>query len=458
MELREYVRILRRNWAIIVAVTLLGVGVAAAWSLSRTPEYRAQSTVFVSSQAGESIAELEQGSSFTQSRVATYANLVTTPIVLDPAVETLDVDVESADLAAHVRATVVPNTSLITIAVTDTDPERAADTANAVAASLAATVEALESADGSGGTPSPVRLTPVHAARAPQSPSGPNVRLDLLIGGLIGAAVGMGAVVLRTALDTRISSARDLVAVSDRPLLGMIPFDRKAKERPLIVQDEPLGPRAEAFRALRTNLQFLDLDTRPSFVITSSEAGEGKSTTLINLATVLADAGRTVALVDADLRRPRVAALLGIEGGAGLTDVLIGRATAEELLAPWRTSNLRVLPAGTIPPNPSELLDSARMRSLLTALEREFDIVLLDAPPLLPVTDAAILAKETGGAIVVVAAGRTKTTQLAAALATLDTVGAKTAGIVMTMVPLRGPDAQHAFGYRYGDRHADSEK
>lgn len=458
MELREYVRILRRNWAIIVAVTLLGIAIAAAWSMTRTPEYRAQSTVFVSSRAGESIAELEQGSSFTQSRVVTYANLVATPIVLDPAVETLEFDGDAADLSDRVRATVVPNTSLITITVTDTDAVRAADTANAVATSLASTVEALESVDGSGGTPSPVRLTPVHAAQAPQSPSGPNARLNLLIGGVVGVAVGMAAVVLRTALDTRISSARDLAAVSDRPLLGMIPFDRRAKERPLIVQDEPLGPRAEAFRALRTNLQFLDLDSRSSFVITSSEPGEGKSTTLINLAMVLADAGRSVALVDADLRRPRIAGHLGIEGGAGLTDVLIGRASVEQLLVPWRTSNLRVLPAGKIPPNPSELLDSTRMRALLGTLEREFDVVLLDAPPLLPVTDAAILAKETGGAIVVVAAGRTKSTQLAAALATLHAVGAKTAGIVLTMVPLRGPDAEHAFGYLYGDRHTDPQE
>lgn len=460
MELREYVRILRRNWAVVVAATLLGILVAAAWSFTRTPEYRAQSTVFVSSQAGGSIAELEQGSSFAQSRVATYASLVSTPIVLEPAVEMLELDVEAADLATGVRAIAVPNTFLITITVTDPDPARAADTANAVAASLASTVESLESVesvDGSGGPPSPVRLTPVQPARVPQTPSGPNVRMNLLIGALVGGTVGMSTVVLRTVLNARIAGARDLAAVSDRPLLGMIPFDRRAKDHPLIVQDEPLSPRSEAFRALRTNLQFLDLDSRSSFVITSSEPGEGKSTTLINLATVLADTGRTVALVDADLRRPRIADYLGIDGSAGLTDVLIGRASSPELFVPWRTKNLRVLPAGKIPPNPSELLDSARMRALLSTLEEEFDVVLLDAPPLLPVTDAAILAKETGGAIVVVAAGRTKSTQLTAALATLDAVGARTAGLVLTMVPLRGPDAQHTFGYQYGGRHTAPE-
>ncbi|HWL77094.1 CpsD/CapB family tyrosine-protein kinase, partial [Microbacterium sp.] len=258
-------------------------------------------------------------------------------------------------------------------------------------------------------------------------------------------------------LDTRISGARDLAAVSDRPLLGTIPFEKRAKERPLVVQDDPLSVRAEAFRTLRTNLQFLDLDNRSSFVITSSEPGEGKTTTLINLATVLADAGRRVAVVDADLRRPRVATHLGIEGGAGLTDVLIGRASPEELLVPWRTRNLRVLPAGRIPPNPSELLVSTQMRALLADLEREFEIVLVDAPPLLAVTDAAVLAKATAGAIVVVAAGRTKSARLTAALETLQAVDARTAGLVLTMVPMRGPDAHHSYGYRYGGREADGE-
>ncbi|HWL78734.1 YveK family protein, partial [Microbacterium sp.] len=197
MELREYVRILRRNWGIILAATLLGIAVALAWSLTRTPEYRAQSTVFVSSQAGGSIAELEQGASFAQSRVATYASLVSTPIVLDPAIEQLGLDEDAPDLAPRVQATTVPNTFLITITVTDTDPDRAADTANAVAASLATTVETLESVDDDEPASSPVHLTPVRDALPPDAPSSPNTRLNLLIGGLIGAALGIGGVVLR---------------------------------------------------------------------------------------------------------------------------------------------------------------------------------------------------------------------------------------------------------------------
>jgi capsular exopolysaccharide synthesis family protein len=250
-------------------------------------------------------------------------------------------------------------------------------------------------------------------------------------------------------LDNRVRNARDIEALTDRPLIGAIPFDPKAKERPLILEADPHNTRSESFRALRTNLQFLEMDGGHSFVITSSLPSEGKSTTTLNLALALADAGKRVALIDCDLRKPKVAEYLGTEGGAGLTDVLIGRARVADVMLPWGKRPLYVLPAGKVPPNPSELLGSKQMGQLLDALAKEFDIVLCDAPPLLPVTDAAILARSTSGAIVVVSAGRTTTNQLGGALDALETVGAKVAGMVLSMVPVRGPDA-YGYGYGYG--------
>ncbi len=273
--------------------------------------------------------------------------------------------------------------------------------------------------------------------------------MNLVLGGLIGLALGIGIAVLREVLDTRVRTQRDVQTVTDRPLIGAIPFDPRAKDRALIVHDDPLSPRSEAFRALRTNLQFLDMDGGHSFVITSSLPSEGKSTTALNLALALADAGKNVALLDADLRKPKVAEYLGIEGGAGLTDVLIGRARVEDVMQSWGDRSLYVLPSGRIPPNPSELLGSQHMQTLLADLERSFDVVICDAPPLLPVTDAAILAKQTSGAIVIVSTGRTTTHQLSSAIEALDTVGARVAGLVMTMTPTKGPDS-YGYGYGYG--------
>jgi capsular exopolysaccharide synthesis family protein len=449
MELTDYIRILRKNWIIIVLATLLGVGAAAAYSLTRTPMYEAQSTVFVSTQAGGTIGEMQQGQTFSQSRVTTYTNLVTTPIVMNPVIAKLDLGVSANALAGAVTASSPLNTTLITISVENSDPLLAADIANALAASLTSAVESIETPNGSDA--SPVRLTRVKDAITPLAPSSPNVTLNLVLGGLVGLALGIGIAVLRSVLDTRIRTPQDLEPVTDAPLIGAIAFDPKAKDRPLIVHADPLSPRAESFRALRTNLQFLDMGGRASFVITSSVPSEGKSTTTINLAIALADAGKRVALLDTDLRKPKVAEYLGIEGGAGLTDVLIGRAEVGDVMHPWGDRTMYVLPAGKIPPNPSELLGSSQMAALLETLEREFDVVLCDAPPLLPVTDAAILARATSGALVVVSAGRTNRHQLSGAVDALQTIGARVAGVVLSMVPTRGPDAYaYAYGYGYG--------
>ena len=447
MELTDYIRVLRKNWLIIVIATLLGVGTAAGYSLTRTPLYESSSTIFVSTQTSTSLSDLQQGNNYTQARVATYTNLVTQPIVLNPVIAELGLNTTASSLAGRVQASGIANTSLITINVTDADPIAAANIANAIGASLASTVAEIETPTGQ---TSPVELTRTRDALPALKPSSPNVLQNLTIGALLGLAIGIGIALLRSIVDARVRTPRDVELVTDTPLIGAIAFDPKAKERPLIVHADPLSPRAESFRTMRTNLQFLDMGGRSSFVVTSSVPREGKSTTTINLAIALADAGKRVALIDTDLRKPKVAEYLGIEGGAGLTDVLIGRARVGDVMLPWGHRSMYVLPAGKIPPNPSELLGSKQMETLLSVLERDFDVVLCDAPPLLPVTDGAILAKSTSGAIVIVAAGRTNRHQLGGAVDALGTVGAKIAGVALTMVPTRGPDSYYAYGAGYG--------
>ncbi|MDF2993727.1 MAG: ywqD 2 [Microbacterium sp.] len=447
MELSDYIRVLRKNWLVIVVAALLGLGAAAGYSLSRTPLYEARSTVFVSSQAGDTIGELQQGSSFTQQRVSTYVNLVATPIVVEPVIEELDLDRSAGALSEEISASSPTGTTLIQITVTDPDAQVAAEIANALSASLSRTVQDIETPDGQ--STSPIKLTPVRDAAPGNVPVSPNVPLNLLLGTIVGLGLGIVITILRTVLDTRIRSVRDVANVTDRPIIGAIPFDPKAAERPLILHADPHNPRSEAFRTLRTNLQFIEMDDGHTFVVTSSIPSEGKSTTTVNLAIALADAGKRVALIDTDLRKPKVAEYLGIEGGAGLTDVLIGRAKVGDVMLPWGKRPLFVLPAGKVPPNPSELLGSKQMGQLLAAIAKDFDVVLLDAPPLLPVTDAAILAKQTTGALVVVAAGRTSAGQFDGALTALETVEAKVGGVILTMVPTKGPDA-YGYGYGYG--------
>lgn len=453
MELRDYLRILQKNWILIVACTLLGIAAASAVSIAATPKYVSTTDLYVSVRSGSDSAssELVQGTSFARQAVTSYVSIVNSASVLDPVIEELDLGMTSRQLSSQVSAMSPVNTVLIQITVTNPDPALAAEIANSIGANLAdVVVNVLEKPEGDG--ESLVRIETVQPAVASSSPSSPNVPLNLALGFLVGLALGVLAAILRTVLDTRIHSAHDIAIVTDKPLLGGISYDPDAPKRPLVVHVDPQNPRAESFRKLRTNLQFLDVDSRPrSFVITSSVPGEGKSTTAANLAISLAETGARVALVDGDLRLPRIAEYMGIEGAVGLTDVLIGRAELADVLQKWGRTHLYVLPSGRVPPNPSELLGSRNMERLLATLTSEVDYVIVDAPPVLLVTDAAVISKFTGGAILVAAAGRTTKGELTSAISALDNIGSSLMGVVVTMLPTKGPDAYGYGTYSYGD-------
>lgn len=465
MELNDYIRILRKSWILIITLTLVGVAGAAGFSLLQTPQYSATSKVFVSTQSSGSVTDLAQGNTFTVQRVNTYSDLATTPIVLLPVIAELKLATNEGSLSRAITVAAPLNTSIIEISVSNEDPVLAADIANATAKSLTTVVDRIETPAVEDAT-SAVKLTLVQQAIVPGAPISPNVPLNIALGLLIGLAIGISLAVLRHVLDTRIRNERDVESVTDAAIIGGIVYDAKATSRPLIVQDDPRSPRAESFRTLRTNLQFLDVGQGGrSFVVTSSVQSEGKSTTTANLAIALADSGVRVLLIDADLRRPKVAKYMGLEGSAGLTDVLIGRVALVDVIQEWGRGRLSVLPAGTVPPNPSELLGSAAMGRLIADLRAKYDVVLFDTPPLLPVTDAAILSRFVGGVILVVAAGRANKHHVHGAISALEKVGSKVSGIVLTMLPTKGPDAygygRYGYGYEYGaeiDAKADRAK
>lgn len=450
MELRDYVRILHRNWILLLVLLIVGAGAGAAIGFTTPAKYQSSTQMYVSVRTdGAATGDLVQGTTFARQVVTSYVEVATTGLVLDPVIDELGLDTTAPALASKVSATSALNTVILTISATDGDPEMAAKIADAVAASLINAVETTLEPPRTEGAESAVQLRVVQSAQVPSKPASPNIPLFIAMGALLGLAAGVGVAVLRTVLDTRIHSLSDIEHVTDRPMLGGIAFDPDAQKRPLIVHADPRSPRSESFRTLRTNLQFVNVDEGVrSFVVTSSGPGEGKSTTTANLAIALAQLGARVALIDGDLRLPRVAQYMDIDGTLGLTDVLVGRVELADALQKWGTGKLFVLPAGTVPPNPSELLGSAAMDHVLASLSKHFDYVLVDAPPLLLVTDAALIAKKTRGAIMVAASGKTKKQQLQAAVLTLETAGASLVGVVVTMLPSKGPDA---YGYgQYG--------
>lgn len=426
------------------------MGASAAWSLTRTPEYQASTQLFVSVRSGDSSAgELTQGSNFAQQAVTSYVSVVNSAIVMDQVVSELGLPVTSDQLAQQVSAESPADTVLINVIVTDPDPQMAqkiADTTSSVFSDVISNkIEAV-----SDGGPARVQVEVIQPARLPDAPVSPNVKRNLALGLVLGLGLGVVAAVLRSVLDTRVRSKEDISAITQLPVVGTIAKDPDSEKRPLIALEDPKNPLVESYRALRTNLRYLDVENnQKSIVVTSAGPGEGKSTTAVNLAIVMADAGARVVLIDADLRKPKVAMMLGIEGSVGLSDLLIGRVNFEDALQQWGRKQLFVLPSGRIPPNPSELLGSSAMEKTLEALAAHFDYIIIDSPPTLVVTDAAILSTRTGGAVVVSAAGKTRKDELADAFDTLENVDGRVLGVIATMVPTKGPNSYNYGAYSY---------
>lgn len=454
MDLHDFLRVLRRRWRLVTALTVLAVGAAVAVTALSTPVYQAEVQLFVSlrDSGNDGTTTAYQGNLFTQERVKSYAKIANSPAVTRAVIQQLDLDQTPDTLARRISATAPPDTVLVDLTVKDTSAQRARDIANSVATQFTKVVGDLERP--APGQSSPVKVTVVRPASVPTSPVSPRPVLNVALGLLLGLVSGIGFAVLRETLDTSIKSSEDLQKLTGSSALGIISYDAQAQKNPLVSQVDSRTGRGEAFRTLRTNLRFVDVDNPPRVVvITSSVAGEGKSTTACNLALTLASAGVRVILVEGDLRRPRVADYMGLEGAVGLTDVLIGRAKLEDVLQPWGASMLSVLTSGALPPNPSELLSSSQMTDLIGALRARADVVLIDAPPLLPVTDGAVLARECDGAIVIVRHGKTTREQATKALEALRSVGARVLGTVLNMAPAGGARG-YGYGYGYASEYA----
>lgn len=455
MQLPELLHLIRRGWVTLLVVTLVAIAIGAAAFLTITPIYKAKAQLFVAVKSIDegSAVEVVQGSSAAQLKVKSYVGVIKSSRVLQPVIDELGLQTSATALSGRVNASTPTNTVLIDLTVSDTDPTRAAQITNAITKTFASVISDSIEAPTAGGS-SPVSIDVLEPATAPTAPSDPKLAVALGLALVLGVAAGFGLLLARRALDTRIHSKADLEAITDVPVIGTIGLAPDIDQHPLIVHNKPKGPIAESFRTLRTNLQFVDIGApERSFVITSAVPSEGKSTTTANLAVAIAETGASVVLVDGDLRRPRVADLMGVEGAAGLTDVLIGAAELDDLLQPWGKNGLQVLPAGAIPPNPSELLGSVGMQALLAELTARFDVVLIDAPPLLPVTDAAVISRWTRGVILVSGSKRATRAQFAEVIELLETIGSRVLGLVATLVPsqeVQGYGSYGAYAAYYG--------
>ncbi len=432
--MNEYITALRKRWVVVVLLAVLGAGYGYYQVQAATPLYRASSEMYVSLARGDTTGELVQGSTYTRSLVESFVQLATTPKVLDPVVDELGLTVTSRSLAGAISSTSPLNTNIIQVTAVSKNPERAAALANSVAKHLSETVVDLSPTSESGAAT--VKMNVVSAAIPPNAPFSPNKKIKVATGLVGGLALGVVIALMIARLDTRVRTISDLPTEPERAVLGAIPQDkaiRKHGARATLLF--PHAPLAEAYRRVRTNLQFLNVGTPVRIVVTSSAVpNEGKSMTSINLALTMAEQGKHVLLVDADMRRASVAIECGLEGSAGLSTVLVGEATLEDVVQPWGSPHLDVITAGATPPNPGHLIESEAMSRFLAKARAEYEFVVVDAPPLLAVTDAAVLGRQTDGVIVVAGSNTVRRHELRDALASLDAIEVTCLGIVLNKV------------------------
>ncbi len=438
MERSRYFAALYRRWFVVVLVGLLGLGIAAAVTSAHSAKYRASTSLFFSVAGASTVSDLSQGATYTQNLMPSFSALATTAQVLDPVAQQLGLHKTDSQLASMIKTKTATGSVILQIFVTDTSASESAAIANGVAAQLAKSVGTLSPAVTQGGTKQ-LSATVVAQAPVPRERLAGTGKKQTYLEGLVGGLViGVLLVLGRELLDTRVRDEEELRRVTAAPLVGRV----TATRRPLLLGDSE-GHSGEAFRALRANVFALGSAGKQgvkSVVVTGSAPADGSTTTAINLALVAAETGLRVLLIEADMRRPTVARYLNLRESPGLIAVLANRGSLAGAVQTLPGSGVDVVPAGGTPANPGELIGSTEMAELIATVTSDYDFVVIDAAAALMSTDAAVLARHTDGAIVVVDTRSTKRRELADATASLHRAGATLLGIVLNKADLSAAD------------------
>lgn len=441
---------------ITTVVTLVVVFAAVAgYTFTRTPQYTASAQLLAtykgSSTQDTTANSFNSGASYIESQIATYPELVKTEAVLQPVITDLGLNTTVDDLAKQVTASNPTDTMLVEISVDDPSPKNASNIANSVATSLQKQITTTLYSDEGEKIVSPVNLQIVQRAYVPANPSSPNTKMNLAIGLVGGIVLGIVAAVVKDLLDRRVRQTSDVQAiVDDVPVLGTLSNSETFSGKAPVIIAKPASPEAEEIRRLRTNLSFALPENNLSnvIVVTSATQHEGKTTTSVNLATAFAEAGSSVLLIDADVRSPSVASQLGIEGNVGLTHLLAGKLSAQDAIQRYWKPNFHVLPAGKQTMNPSIMLNSRAMKSLIAQVAGHYDHVIIDTAPMRVANDAAVFVKEGGELLLVVGLGVAEKKQLRTTVQELRTLEIETAGLSLNFA--ESDKKKDEYYYYYG--------
>ncbi|RZU34092.1 Wzz/FepE/Etk N-terminal domain-containing protein [Blastococcus saxobsidens] len=430
MILHDYVRLLAHRWWLVVSFIALGASAAVILTLTATPVYYTQATLYVGLPGSASAGELQQGSVFTVQRVTTYAGLATTETVLDRAVTQLRDGTNIRDLRQAISAVAREQSALIDITATGRDPVVVADQANAVAGALSTQAPLLDSP---GGT-TPIQLTIVQTAEVPENALTPRPGNNIVIGSLVGLLLGVGFLVVADALNTRVRTPRDL------PRSPVIATITSVPTSPTRFRRGPTSDlRLESFRSLRANLQFGGRGTGVVAVVGVSAAADAAKVAR-QLGRAFTEVGVRVVVVDTDLRqesqRPEKASRPGAKQPLGVVDVLGSAAPLDAVIqsGDHGTDDLLWIPAGTTRPSSAQLLSTPATAQLFADLRARFDLVIVISPPLVERSESVVVAALADSTLVVVEAGRTRRADVSLALERLAGVRVTSVNVAIDRV------------------------
>ncbi|MCW2495335.1 polysaccharide biosynthesis tyrosine autokinase, partial [Jatrophihabitans sp.] len=443
METIHYLRALGRSWLVIVLTSIAGASGGYLVYSNSTPEYQSTVRLVVASDTSGGIDEVT-AQSIAINRALSLAGIAGTL----PAIQDAATAAGLPNVVPAVTASAPQDQPFVVINVDYNNAGVAQRIATAYVTTLPITESRLQV-----GSNKPIQVAGLGPASYPAKPYEPRIRNDVGLGLAVGIVLGIALILLRELLSQAVQTTEDLQALAGSRVIGTVPRDLPKVSLP--VATDPRSRRSEAYRQLRTALLTLSSPQVRSIAVTSALPREGKTSVAANLAVSLSRAGHRVVLIDADLRRPQVAQLFELPPGRGLTDVLVGRSGADDVLVAAAPAGLFLIPAGTPNAAPSELLGSARFDELVAYLVERFDFVIVDTPPVLPVTDALVIGARLDGVVVVTRLGRTTRSELRAARELIEGTSARVLGYVANQAR-RLNGRQYRYGYEsYADDAAE---
>lgn len=444
LDLYAIWQVIKKKWKLIVLIPLMAAGVSAAISLFLiVPQYNASTTLIVNRPA-DSTELIYRDLQLSRELVGTYREIIHSRRVLEQVIANRSLPFNITDMREKVTVEALRNTELIQVDVTDPDPALATEIANEVARSFMSQVIEIMQIE---------NVSVVDEAVMPNSPISPRVPLNVAVAFVVGLMGAFGLVFLLEYVDRTIKDPTEAEKQLGMPVVGVVP---QVNGDMLFTLNDPRSPPAEAFRTLRTNIQYSSVDLQiRQILVSGANPSCGKSTIAANLAVTLARSGASVLLVDADMRKPTIHKIFEINNEPGLSSLIFNEEL--DMASVVRKSDhkkLMLMPSGPIPPYPAEMLASARMKKLSGYFAQQFDYVIFDSPPIIAVTDAAVVSRLVDGTLFVLDYGRVKTDEALGALEHLHKVQANILGAVINGVP-HNKDYYYSYQYYYGSE--DSE-